>query len=83
MFTRLDRGAWEPQIPLRWREEAQLGRMLVPGWDQTVRGCRGPGRAGWVAIWRLLPAWGPLPRVNLPPPERPRGLWRKPIFRGI
>lgn len=42
MSTRLDRGPGKPQIPLRWREEAQLGRMLVPGWDQTVRSW-GPG----------------------------------------
>lgn len=56
------------------REEAQLGRMLVPGWDQMVRGWRGLGQAGWAAIWRILPAWGQLPKVNLPAPERPREL---------
>lgn len=45
--------------PLTLEEEAQLGRMLVPGWDQTVRSWRGPGRAGWVAIWKSFQPGAP------------------------
>lgn len=53
-------------------EEAQLGRVLIPGWDQMVRSWRGLGQAGQAAILRILPAWGHLHKVYLPPPERPR-----------
>lgn len=56
------------------REEAQLGRLLVPGWDQVAMNWRGLGRAGWAAILRVLPAWGRLHEVYLPPPERPWGV---------
>lgn len=38
-------------------EDSQLGRVLLPGWDQMVRSRRGLGQAGWPAILRILPAW--------------------------
>lgn len=52
-------------------EELQLGRVLLPGWDQMVRSRRGLGPAGWAAILRTLPAWGHLHKAYLLPPERP------------